>query len=354
MRRIDKILIAMLLAVLASCGTSEFKIEMQLEGAGTQNLRFIYYSTLADGSGRIEETAVPIVDGKLTLTGISLRPTLVSVFTPSRSLVAQFYVAPGDELKLSGKYSEPFGWTAEGNKIQEEWSRWQQANKETLQSDDADKINSAIARYVEVDKSSEAAALMILCNFCERDNADEKARLWNLLDNDAKSKDIVNAATGTDRHVEEREMRQPVSRLILYCPADSMISFSPSDAPVSLLYFWRLKDQTHRERMKMLERIYDNSASSAKKDKLQIADINLDDDTFAWKRSVRTDSIKWTRLWAIGGEMNLSVRNLNVPRSPYFIVLDSAGRQIYRGSDTTKIKDCIKGVYRSSLKKATK
>ena len=69
----------------------------------------------------------------------------------------------------------------------------------------------------------------------------------------------------------------------------------------------------------------------------------MDTDTIKWRRQARRDSVKnWQRYWAIGGEANISLMPLELPRTPYFIVSDSTGTQCYRGDNYSKAEKKIK------------
>ena len=64
---------------------------------------------------------------------------------------------------------------------------------------------------------------------------------------------------------------------------------------------------------------------------VQIADITLEKDSSIWKKTIKTDSVKWKQFWGLGGIMNSAIRDMGVKSAPYFIVTDSAGTALYRG-----------------------
>ena len=51
--------------------------------------------------------------------------------------------------------------------------------------------------------------------------------------------------------------------------------------------------------------------------------------------------MKWGHYKAIGGVVDKTIVDLNVKGSPYFIVADSTGTQIYRGTQFDKLRDIL-------------
>lgn len=336
MKRYIQIILSILL--LTACGKKDFKVDFDIDGLGTQNLRFVYYSSYNEREGKIIETMAPALDGKLTLIGTSTRPTVVNVFTQARSYLCSFYVEPGDEMKVVGKYADPMLWSYEGNELSEELSSWMQANKSSLA--DSHKLNSAIAKYVKSNNDSEVSALLLMCHYNDKDDVLQKDSLWNKLNLDAKSEDMVNALTGANIYAEKSSTGKVIKSLNLYSKADTLSVVKFSDAKATVLYLWRDNDADYDKQISMLKRVKEKEDNK----KIRIFDINLDMDTFAWKHHVRADSLKWERLWTMGGELNNSMKALAVPRSPYFIVIDSVGKQLYRGSDTLKLEKTIQEI----------
>ena len=75
--------------------------------------------------------------------------------------------------------------------------------------------------------------------------------------------------------------------------------------------------------------------------RLQMVDICLDSDTLDWRRTIDGDSVKWGHYKAIDGVVDKTIVDLNVKGSPYFIVADSTGTQIYRGTQFDKLRDVL-------------
>lgn len=332
-------LIVLTFFTLCSCNKKEFNIEGEIKDAGTMNLRIFYYSS-SDKKGSISETVIPVVDGKFSYIGESENPTVVWFFSPNRTLLTPIYVEPGDEIRIEGQYNEPLQWHVTGNKIEEEWSEWRSNNEKSLKSNNDKVINQAISKFVEANRNNPVSTLSMLCFYIKKDASKDYDQLWKQLSDKARSAELINAVNATKAHQSSQAYNVKLTPLSLYSYADSMATIAMSKSKVTLLYFWRQKEERHDScisNIKRLHKLYSDSS------KLQIADINMDSDTIKWRRQARRDSVKnWQRYWAIGAEANISLMRLELPRTPYFIVSDSKGTQCYRGDNFSKAEKKIK------------
>ena len=93
---------------------------------------------------------------------------------------------------------------------------------------------------------------------------------------------------------------------------------------------------------------------------MQVADISCDTDTSTWKQSLRqlADSGKTSadirRFWTPSA-YNLEVfENMPVRRVPWFVVADSTGRVLYRGSSVAEARNqqnnTLKKAFHNTLK----
>ena len=75
-----------------------------------------------------------------------------------------------------------------------------------------------------------------------------------------------------------------------------------------------------------------NLRKSLGKRRLKIIEISLTGDSAMWRASVKGDSMNWFQAWAPGSTAAREIRRLAVPRAPFYIVADSTGTQLYRGT----------------------
>lgn len=336
---ISKILSIVLAVIfLTGCSKKDFTIDGEIKDAGTMNLRLIYYSSTGS-KGTIQETAIPVVNGKFNFNGTSERPTVVWIFSPNQSLLTPVYVEPGDEIKISGEYNKPYEWNVAGNETEEDWCEWRKKNAKTLLSKNDKIINTEIGKYVRANRDNPVSALNLLCFYVKRDNMADYDKLWKLLSEEARQKDIVNAVEAAANHQSAQAYTIKVPPLRLYSYADSIETINPMKAKSTFLYFWRQREEQHDSCMSNIKRLHAEFSDSSK---LQIVDINMDSDTLKWRRQARRDSVdQWQHYWAIGGEINLSLARLEIARTPYIIVVDSVGNQRYRGDNFSKAEKVV-------------
>lgn len=110
-------------------------------------------------------------------------------------------------------------------------------------------------------------------------------------------------------------------------------TFEPSVHPLTLLSFTSASGKPRPDSivdaLKSAHRRYG-------KRRLHVLDIGFDAaDTFAWRQAVRPDSALWTQGFCPGSIMTPGIDSLAIPSLPYFIVADSAGVQLYRGTSVS-------------------
>ena len=344
----SKLIIVVLAAVaLCSCVKNEFKITGNIEGAGTQNLRFLYYFS-DNGQGYIKEDAVPVVKDRFEYTGICCNPSVIWIFRPDRTLLNVLYVERGDEMEIEGAINKPYGWKVKGNELQVKLSAWQRDNENLLMSGDAQTASKAVVRYVEENPEEKLSALLLLTFYADNDNGITMKKLWDGLPDKVRDADLLNAVSGQQKYVADVVEKQKIRPMHFCSLGDTMAVVNPLKSTISVLYFWREPKGLHPEYLTMLKHL---SKKYSENKKFKIVDINFSPDTAIWHANIEKDSIdRWERMWAAGGEMNKSVCQLHIPYSPCFVVVDSIGNQLYRGADTLKVKETIEDVLSSKKK----
>ena len=117
-----------------------------------------------------------------------------------------------------------------------------------------------------------------------------------------------------------------IEPLPLYMVKGSIIRYSPGMQSYALLVFndKRTPDSISRRLRELRDTLT--------KRQFQLIEISLAPDSSMWHRMVDNDSSTWHQGWLPGGPSSLHIRRLAVPRTPFYVVADSVGRQCYRGS----------------------
>ena len=322
------LLALVLLFLTPGCGKNEFTIKGQIKDAGSRTL-LVVYTALSDKQDELVKMKVTCVDGAFFLRGATRHPSIVWILSPDGSMLHAVYVERGDKIEISGQYSSPQEWKIAGNKVSERYSRWMIDNTGLLTSYDAPKINDAVAKYVKENPKDVASALLLLTVYHRQADENGFHNLWKSLDMKKEEKERLLHLAMTSLNEEAlRAATLPVGALTLHCNADSLVTLNPADSRATILYFWRRNDGPHSGTLRVL---------ASQPEDVRTADIFLDSDSVQWRYKIQNDTIRpRNALWAFGGEMNLSLRRLNIPSDPYIIVADRKGKQIYRGTSPSE------------------
>lgn len=317
-------LLAAFMCMMWSCGKNEFKVSGTLNDAGSRNLTAVY-TALSSKTNELVKTTASCKNNQFEFIGVTRYPTLVWLFSSDGNLLHVIYAEKGDDIKVSGLYGSPLEWKITGNKVTEKYSQWMASNVAVLAADNPKQVNDAIAKYVKENPKELASALLLLTLYHR--NTDEPGfnKLWKELKiSDGDKEDLLHIAMTQLDDARTKAAALTVSPITLRNRKDTTTVVNPADARATILYFWRRTDGDHKGALRLL---------SSQPSDIQIADVFLDPDTVQWRYNMQNDTVKRRNaLWAFGGEMNLGLRRLNIPQTPYFIVTDRKGKQIYRGS----------------------
>ena len=115
---------------------------------------------------------------------------------------------------------------------------------------------------------------------------------------------------------------------MLYSSQDTITTIITARYKATLMYFWDKKDN-QKNAIGQLKQLY---GRHEEKGRLQIVDIMMSPDSTGWKKTLERDSTEWNHYWAPGGTLNRNLVNININSTPYYIVVTSMGKQLYRGN----------------------
>lgn len=319
------------LATLAatSCGNNRFSIEGNLSDAGTQNLRAVYLS-----GDSIVSQWIPSVDGSFKIEGNSDKLTVVYIFTSQMKQIVRAAAKNGDKLAVSGSIADNYGITVDGTDINRSWSGFLKGHSAQFKAMETEKTDKAIAEFIRKNPESAVSTLLLTCDYSDP-GSPEAIKLLESIADKAKPEQL----TSLYGNFLTAAPAKNVGTLSLRNDKDSLELVNTGGQTLSLIYFWSIRNDGRKENVRELKGLSDEK-------RLKIIDICLDHDTLDWYATVAGDSAEWRHYKAIGGPVDKSVCDLNVKSSPFFIVSDSTGTQIYRG---TSVKDAGKTV-REKLK----
>ena len=331
------VLCGLLGCMLAAWSGKEFTIEGNIENLGTQNIGFAWYD-----NGHFCINWMPAVDGQFAYKSSVSGKTVVEIYTRQMELIARAVISNGIDVKLSGHIKAPDNIEADGSKINRRWSEWLAAHASSLQNGDRQAIEAEVERYVSDNPDDLLSGLLLAYHYANGENRDATLKLLENLDDDAKPEYITARIDAVANGLEHADAT-PIANFALYSTADSIEMFDFAKSRLSLLYFWAPASQERNATVDTLRKLYGRYT----RQRLQLADITLSNDSMDWKFTVRKDSVKWKQFWALSGRMNSQIRRMGVDNAPYFIVADSAGTKLYGGTSL----DAAKQQVEKSLKK---
>lgn len=331
MKKILYIVLTLLVAALAaSCGSGKFEIDGNLTDAGTQNIRAVYLS-----GDTIISQWVPAVGGVFRIEGQVSDLTVVYVFTSQMRPVTCVAVDAGDKITLKGSISDCYNISLTGNDVCEGYSKFLAGHAKEFRTSQSDKTDKAIADYIAKNPGNPVSTLLLTCNYSDL-SSDAARKLLDKIKKSAKPEQLLSL------YQMQLSGKAPAAKrlnaLKLRNERDSLTMVKTLGHSATLLYFWSADDTDHSAAVR---RLRPNAGK-----RLQIVDVCLDSDTVRWRSVINSDSVTWPHYKAVTGVVDSSIADLDIKRSPWFIVADSTGRQAYRG---TSVDDAL-----SAAKKITK
>ncbi len=329
MKTFLKIIALVALTALAACkDKTHFIIEGDVAGQKSMNLYMRYY-----GNEHVNTGVTAVTDGKFTFQGFSATPTIVEIMDNDRNVLGRVYIVNGEKVNVKMDRNNPWVFQASGGKHNEQWSEAIRDNAGPLSAGGAE-ANTAIEEYIAAHPEDMASSLLFISLYdysvdpsradSVAESIDAQLRPGYLFDQYATQ---MNALP-----VQAPSYRVDTLRYRPY-KKDTVAYFTPK-SKASLLAF--TNDKCNR-----VDSIVPKYKEIAKKKNLEVLDIMLVPDTSMWKRMTRTDSATWTQGWAPGGIYALSIDSLAIPSLPFYIVVDTAGVQHYRGASLAIAQDTI-------------
>lgn len=320
-------------AILYACGDdSQFRIQGTVDGLGTGGLTMTYIS-----GGNVRRAETMAVDGKFTFTGVSPEYTVAEITDSRRNLISRMLIRNGQSLTCTLDADDPYQTNIEGNKPSEQWSKFLRDNSAVLMDSSDTKVNAVISDYVTRNKNNVVAALLMMTQFRAVNHEFQADSLMAVISPEARPSQIVDGMRRILSDINNGAINGNMRNFNLYSAGDSLERYYLGHSSYTLFYFtggtWEHRD-TILPRLRRLDSDYPRR-------QLRIYEVSMTPDTTEWKRHARLDSVPWTQLWAVGGPANSHFDKLQIPRLPFFIVCDSVGKQVVRGSSLTQVTDTI-------------
>lgn len=323
----------MLAILLASCVKNEVTLSFTLPKDVNTPCRIVYYAS-GRNAGMLRETVVEIAQGKGEITLPQQYPGLIFLFSPSgRQPSVVIYAKRGEKFKISGQNANMAQWSVEGNKVSEELAAWRKENETALSSGSADagQLNKAVADYVKKHPESSASAIILYLYFQRKDHEKEFAGLYNSLGATLVHDPRLEVALSVGDLLGGIPEAPHLPRRIVLTGLDGFadtVSLSAGKGN-TLLVFRKAGNASDTD-------VETDSLKAllSRKKRGVVAELHSEPDSMAWRRVLRRDTIEgMKRLWLPLGLADSVAIKMGVRRLPFYIVIDSKGKETYRGDD---------------------
>jgi hypothetical protein len=320
--------------MLWACGDGDrFRIEGVVDGLGTRGLQLIYVSD--KGIATFDTHAI---DGKFAVEGSSKEYTMAHLLTANGKVIASVLVRNGQTLKVVFDVENPYNIQVKGCKPTEEWAKFLRENGDVLGSKDYEAANQLIIDYVSRHKSDIQSSALMLTQFYSEDNESRADSVFALISPEARPDMLVAGYRAVVSRLNTVVIEEKVRSFNLYAATGERENFYPGRTSYSLIYFSGQPGERRDTVRPIMQRLVDSLSTR----RIQVIEVSMAADTTEWKRNWRADTTAWAQVWVPGGVANPTFTALNIPRLPYWILCDSMGNQVYRGSHPSVAVDSLR------------
>ena len=326
------LLIALLGTLLCGCSSDNFKVNVELDDMGTQNLRVVFRSD----SG-MTDTWLIAHDNKLKFQGHSELPTIVTLLDRQGQIIMRAMAVNGDHITARGKWTCRDSIEVSGTKLNEQWTAFRLKNLPLYAVDRRDQLDRAIEEYVRGHRSDLLSTVLLISDYGTLTNYGRTDSLIAIIDPDAKPAALLNG------YQQWREtVARPVEQLFsmrLYDKRTGDFESLPFTGRTRLTAFWsrgKERDPQHRDMVDAMRNLKERYG-----ERLAVADVLIDADSVRWHRILRNDSTSWQHCWAPGGPADQELMQLRIVAAPLYLVTDSTGNVRYRGNDIRQASTAI-------------
>lgn len=328
------------------CVKNEFNLIFELPDKVNTTYKIAYYAS--DPRGGLEvETAVAVAQGKGELKCITRNPSALWLFSGQQTLpMIVIYAERGDKIRIIGEGPNPYEWEVKGgSKVNDLLTEWRLKNKQLLQDlvtnvglDDSEKyrkkMNASVAEFVEQHPDSPASVLLLTAYYDSSLSREEYLNLKGILDESGLSEKFADLLSRQDyvSSLDDTSKSGGLKDIIVqsYGKNYDTLKFKSSAAPI-FAYFWTPGDFNREAALDSVRKLAKWRSDSAK---MTIADISLSPDSSTWAFSVKRDSLRHTlRAISFKGLADKNMMDLEIRKTPWFIVTSGNGKKAYEGQD---------------------
>ena len=315
-----------LLLVLPGCIKNEMTITFDLPEDVNTSCRIVYYASTKK-QGMVREAYVQINAGKGEMKLPQGYPSVMYIFaSSSKTPSAIIYAERGDHMIVTGKGSDISAWEIKGNDVTDALSAWRIKNKGIVMGNDVDKLNAAVARYVNDNPNSDSSAIILYVYYIRRGHENEFTALEAKLSKKVLgNKKLMNALSAADLLTGAVEAPKYPHMIVLAGEEGYADTLELGKGSATFLMI-RGKNGSEEVPADSLKSFVAGMNGKV------LAELYADTDSLNWRTHIANDSIAGLkRLWLPLGLADSIAIEMGIKRIPYYIVIDSKGKALYRG-----------------------
>lgn len=327
-RMLQWIVCACGLLVAACGGADSFVVDGQIAEGSTINLYVRYYT-----GSEVRDGVTPADQGKFSFRASTPQPTIVEILDNESKILGRAYVANGDKITMTLDRANPYRTTVKGTAVNEEWAAFLNAHADSLRAGRPGYANALVEQYSAEHPGEMVPALLFATLYDASIDPQRADSVMRSLSTDPHAQTLLLPMSTALARFAEVDFTAPV-KSITYRSLDTVATVFKPTKPASVLAFCA-SNYYGPERDSL---VY--AMRQAEKDKgLELCEIMFAPDSLSWRSRTRLDSLAHQG-WVPAGIYSEGVDELAIPRLPYFIVLDSDGRQALRTSDFARAAAC--------------
>ncbi len=316
---------------LSACKSDTFKLEAQIEGIGTQNLKVTY----ATEDGVVQDWAT-VQEDKLTYEGYAPETTVLHIAKEDGEGVLRTAVKNGDNISIHAIPGRPFDTTIEGSETSEEWNKFLIENRTEFEQSNYKAIDAAIEKFIADNPKNVLSTILLLFEYSSLRNTAHIDSVLNTIDLSAKPLLLINTYNAIRNERNKVQDGEMVYMFNHYDSNGNWTEFRPIRYGYSILWMWGNNDNSHKQQADSLKQIYKRLDG-----RLFVADVYTETDTVLWRKKFTADSTEWIHYWNPGGPYNPRTSYLKVFDTPTILLIDSLGKCVYKGSAMAEIEKII-------------
>ena len=314
MKKFHLLYCLMLLAALASCSNSDFKIEGNLVNLKATQVRVVFRgdSGVVDGWTGVDKK------GHFSFKGQAAQPVVVTLYGTSGTPLVNVVAVNGDHLKVKADMASAGTVKVKGNKLNEAWQLFRDEHADFYADANRSRLDAAIEKYVREHPDDMLSTVLLMVDYSDYSNRQKVQRLLNGINITARPQSLGPSILSQKGH------QTPLPRLMSVTLMKHNGAFEEIDLThrITLINFWANPQKNRSALLATLDNLDEG---------IRVLDVLAESDTLRWDKTIAADPTRWQHYWAPGGPLEPGVQLMGITSLPWYAVTDSTGMVTYSG-----------------------